>query len=711
MAIRIVFLLYLALTSFQSVADAFVRFEEQGKIGLKDESGKVLLPASFEALGWSDGSFSVIGQVTGYKLKGQWGVVDLQKKFITAADFESLTYPGGDHIIASRKLNPFTVKFGCLDLNGRVTVPFNYDGISIHGLRAIVFVKNGAKFEYGMIDLNDRGVIPLRFRHIHPVGTLRYGVENFDQKMALFSEEGVQMTDFVIDSISSFHNNRAIVYQNLSQGIIDREGTMKAAPAYREVKFTGDDKVLVRDFDEWKMLDDHNQGHEKIMADLVEKCSPGNYRVTVAGKTGVLDNQWKVSMNIAYDYVGKENNGLRVVGQNRLFGLMRRDHSWILPLSFDSLVLEGNFVRAQQWMNGRKSWTLYDTFGIRKTTSPYDLIASGNEKFFPAKKRGYWGAVNRYGEEFIKCVFDSLMEKKGDLLAVKFRGQYGIIDQQEKWLLAPQRNPVILINENCYLERVDTITFLRNFSHETIYFTTLPVYRASDHLTVIEGNGAERKIGFDGLEVDPAKASISAGIQIVSSESEGYSTIRKDGKYGFVDSRGRLRIANRYDGAGDFHEGLAPIKLIGKWGFVDTGDQVVVNPNFESVGRFMDHVSIVRQNGKAGLIDPTGKVVLPIRYDSIRRLDDHSFLLELSREQRLFGLADQKGNVLIEPRFDHFAVLDNGYVIAGRDGKSGLLTRDGFSVIPMIYDALFFDSGRNQYLSLKKSLWKEWQPD
>ena len=45
--------------------------------------------------------------------------------------------------------------------------------------------------------------------------------------------------------------------------------------------------------------------------------------------------------------------------------------------------------------------------------------------------------------------------------------------------------------------------------------------------------------------------------------------IEKENRWGFVDSKGRLRISNRYDGAGPFHEGLAPIMLRGKWGFID----------------------------------------------------------------------------------------------------------------------------------------------
>src|SRR6185295_14365246 len=134
-----------------------------------------------------------------------------------------------------------------------------------------------------------------------------------------------------------------------------------------------------------------------------------------------------------------------------------------------------NFIRACRGFQGRSVWSLYDTFGIQKTVSPFDFIGPYNGKFFPVKKRGYWGGVNRYGEEFINCVFDSLLVYKEDQIAVQFRGQFGIINKEEKWLLPPQRYPLRLINEDCFFEQHDSITFLKNFNGEIIYFTTHPI--------------------------------------------------------------------------------------------------------------------------------------------------------------------------------------------------------------------------------------------
>ena len=113
--------------------DAYLLFEENGKVGLKNTQGSILLPAAFESLGWSDGSFSVIGQVTGYKMDQHWGLINLKEQRLTTAEYDGIIPSGGDRLIISKKLNGGQSKWGCIDLKGRITVPLKYDDLEIQG--------------------------------------------------------------------------------------------------------------------------------------------------------------------------------------------------------------------------------------------------------------------------------------------------------------------------------------------------------------------------------------------------------------------------------------------------------------------------------------------------------------------------------------------------------------------------------------------------
>ena len=74
---RLIPILIFLNTTLSVVADDYERFIENGKVGVKDNTGLIVVPASFDALGWSDGNFSVIGQITGYRQQGQWGLLNL----------------------------------------------------------------------------------------------------------------------------------------------------------------------------------------------------------------------------------------------------------------------------------------------------------------------------------------------------------------------------------------------------------------------------------------------------------------------------------------------------------------------------------------------------------------------------------------------------------------------------------------------------------
>lgn len=693
------FLLLFLLGSFCR-AESFLVFEENGKVGIKNQQGKVVVPAAFEALGWSDGSFSVIGDVTGYRLNNRWGLLNLKKEFVTKAEYEKLIYASGEYIVATKKINPALTKTGCLNLRGEIKIPFQYDGININGLRAIVFNLHNGQYSYGLTDLENHLIIPVVYNNIYPLGTLRYAVENKFGKIALFGEDGRAITEYKIDSISPYTRSKAIIHQNLNQGLLDREGNMEAEPIYQSIKIM-DDKVLGLLHHEWIILNEQNEIQLKFQAENITPAT-GKWIYEYSQKYGLLDSSLNVLLPAQYDHLAScGNHKLFVASKKGKYGLIDSGNTVFIPFIYDSLILEGETIRAYRKTDG---WSLTNLAQSFKTQKNYDRIETRAENLYPVKNYGYWGALNEAGEEIIHCVFDSLFEISKNQVVVKFKNQFGIINSQEDWLVAPQAYELKLVNDSCYLQLQPQNKFLKKLSGEVIYFTDNPIEFKNDYWIETLPDGTIKIIDCQGRllqRTDPLRID---KLEEVYPESEGMRGIKRDGKFGFIDSRGRLRIANRYDGIGEFHEGLAAVKLIGKWGFLNQQDQIVINPNFESVKNFVHGVSIARKNGKAGVINKNGKTVLEFQYDSIQVQPNQKLQLYKSG---LIGLADQNGSILIEPRFDHLQELENGFVIAGREGKFGLISITGLSVIPPIYDTLSYDLARHQYLALKKSNWKE----
>src|SRR5688500_13269410 len=73
-----------------SNAIEFSLFEENGKVGVKNEQGEILIPAQYDGMGWSNGQFSIINNVTGYRSGDRWGLINLENNRITKAEYTDL---------------------------------------------------------------------------------------------------------------------------------------------------------------------------------------------------------------------------------------------------------------------------------------------------------------------------------------------------------------------------------------------------------------------------------------------------------------------------------------------------------------------------------------------------------------------------------------------------------------------------------------------
>ena len=63
--------------------------------------------------------------------------------------------------------------------------------------------------------------------------------------------------------------------------------------------------------------------------------------------------------------------------------------------------------------------------------------------------------------------------------------------------------------------------------------------------------------------------------------SQGIFPVRMNGKYGFIDHAGKLKLQPQFDNAGEFKDGRAPVQMGSAWGYIDKTGKIVVNPQFE----------------------------------------------------------------------------------------------------------------------------------
>jgi hypothetical protein len=712
-SVRRIYLLFCGLLIFSSqsfgfaglnsnVSDGesdFNTFEENGKVGLKNPQGQVLIPAQYDAVGWSTGKLSVINNVTGFRLGEKWGLINLQNNKITKAQYLELAPTEGNLIIAKKKIErSVRIATGCIDTAGKEVLPFDYDGIRVSSFRAIVFKRTGNNFNYGLIDLENKPLIPLSYSDIYPLGSLRYGVENFEHKTAIFSEDGKQVSTFSIDSISTFRKDLAIIYEDQKQGIIDREGQVKLEPVYQTIKINVDGSIAVKKPNSFSWLNKDNKEVKEINADSIEIVAKNVLKVTNAGLIQLTDVNFRPVSKMLFSSIGEFINGKASFSKpGTKQGVIRHDGKIIVQPVYSTIEIERNHFRVKS--NDR--WSLLDTSGKVLTQKAYQFIGENNGKFFPAQLRGYWGGLDENGKEIIACVHDSIVQVLNDLVVVKFKGKFGVIDTNEHWILSPNHDRLQLISNDRYLQTNGTNTFLKSLTGALIYFSENKLQFNDGHLWEFLPDGVIWKINLDGLIVNRELQAVDT--HEIFHEAEGLQGVKRDDRYGFVDSRGRLRIANRYENIKDFDENLAAIKIRGKWGFINHNDNIAIQPVYEDVTSFHNGYALAKQKGLYGLINNTGKVILPMRYDTILMLTESRFKI---RQNSFWGIADGHGNTVINSKFDEITDLRNGLFITQRDGKFGVLNAQGMSVIPQQYDLLTYDDNQELFVALKRSEWE-----
>lgn len=690
-------------TSSSVYAEFYKKFEEGGKFGVKNEKEEILIPAIYEAIGWSNETFTVINQVTGYKLNDQWGIISLTNKRITEPEYFSITPTENNLLIVTRR-SPlsFRMTTGCMDTKGKIIIPLEYAGLKISGLRAIAYTLHENQFRYGLIDLENKLLIPQVYKNIYPLGSLRYAVQNRENKTALFTENGRQVTPFSIDSLSQLTHNIAIIYQDGKQGLINREGNMLKEPVYREIEIDGK-TVKARLPDTWKILDAQNKLIREIEADSLLPLGDDRLKMTNAFGTQLWDTQFNPVTQTYFTHLNQFHNNQVLFSVGERWGVLNHDGKTILPAEYDQIIMDDDHFLVSKQLQGKQGWILLDVNGKALTTKAYERIAKFNGTFFPVRKNGFYGGLNLHGQEIIACVFDSITGTYQNLVAVKFKGQYGIMDTGERWIVTPQPNPIALLNAERYFEKSGNLTFLKSIDGEIIYFTTNPLTIQNDKLIETLSSGGKWTINFNGQILHREQPHAERSEEIYPS-SEGYRGLKKDGRYGFIDDQGRLRIANRYEGIQPFSEGLAAVKIRGKWGYLNKEDKIVVQPVYEEVFPFNKGYAIVKQNGKYGLIYNTGKIALDVRYDKIELQENGRIRIYIGDR---IGLTDGGGDILLQPKYESVEDLDNGYVIVKQHEKFGLVTLQGISTIPIQYDKLLYEENQQVYLALKKNEFQE----
>ena len=168
----------------------------------------------------------------------------------------------------------------------------------------------------------------------------------------------------------------------------------------------------------------------------------------------------------------------------------------------------------------------------------------------------------------------------------------------------------------------------------------------------------------------------------------GLAAVKKNGKYGYINTSGEVVIQYEYDYAGYFRGDLAIVQKNGKYGYINKSGTAVVPCEYDDGYRFYGDLAVVRKDGwddgKWGVVNKNGTFAAPCEYDYAESYYGNLAVVQKGRlENRRYGVI-RGGELVLPAEYESIRVagfMDSvSYVWAKKDGEWGIIVLGDTSV-------------------------------
>lgn len=518
-----------------------------------------------------------------FQKDNNWGFYNRSKTIVIEPKYEWVKFPHYFYYSDKYFIVEYNGLWGVIDSLGEKIVPFIYDDLDFIENSSDKFIAQKGD-DFGIINLSNEVLIPFRFKELSMWGKYFFAEDKKNYGYLLLNNKGGKVLD------------NLYYWQDKTQDrifIITKE--IKATKNYlpwRETK-----QVL---------------GCVGIGGNIV---LPLKY-------TGVEIND---RFFIVSDYDPQKITKVH----NELYGVCDKNGIEIIPIIYDRV----NYYKKA----GKTVFACYKENKVKvvdslnQTIIPYrynyiyNIINKNNNIYIFAMNNYLYGVLNLEGEVTVPFEYTSLVDRKNTgIIAAKKNMKAGFIDYDNNILIPFEYEDVSPFSEGFALVKIIS-----------------PDY--------IEGN-----LRVDGKsEASASEFSDYVGQGKLYTKDEFYNGMKN-----LVFRENFYEKIKNYDKRfGSFEEfdlcmtlGNWRKKIPGKYGFIDTKGKIRINLIYDEAKDFKDGYAEVCFNNKWGVINKNGKVVIPIKYSKISRTR-YKDLFEIYNYDKFIGYIDTNGVEYFNEKF------------------------------------------------------------
>lgn len=500
-------------------------------------------------------------------------------------------------------------KYGVIDRNGNIVIEAEYEAVQIPNPSKAIFVcvkeYNESTKEYETVVYNEKKEVLLsNYKNIQAISIYtnvnstpyEKSVLTYKEngKYGLISLEGKQITKPVYDEISSINYKEGtfLVKQNELEGIINMKGKVIIKCEYESV--TSDNYYSENGNNKQagfivskKTEDGYRYGYANYRGTIILKPiytqlervteianEKGVYFIAFKnGQAGLLKNNKEI---LNYEYEDIQYNVLGsifVTKRNGKYGAVNQEGTTVLYPEYDNVYTGGMYLNALK----DKDIFIFDLNGNKIETNEVSKTKTENANYYiTIDKNNKYKVVDSKDNIIIDKDYTYIEYLPGDYFIVERDSKSGIIDSNGKSVIELKYDSISRINETDILQ-------METDKNIALYNLNMKEIVSMDNAIVKEVKDEKSYIL---LYSDTDFKYLDKEGNILTSQNlfENNTLFAKNinGKWGFVDKAGNLKVQNDYELVTDFNKyGFAGIKKDGKWGSINQNGEVVQEPTYD----------------------------------------------------------------------------------------------------------------------------------
>lgn len=501
-------------------------------------------------------------------------------------------------------------KTGVIDTQGRTIIDANYDAVKIPNPLKPVFIciydydsNTGTHKSKVLNDKNEEifkeydNVTSIQIKDIvssvpYEKSVLKYEKDN---KYGLINFEGKVIVKPIYDEIESmpYKEGELLVKKEDKYGVINIKGAKLIDIKYdtisgdnyysKENEYKLGGYIVGNKTDEgyrYGYIDNKGKNILKIEHNKIYRMTEiedDNNAYLVAeknGQAGLLKNG-QVILNYEYEKIEYDDlNHVFIIEKNNKCGVVDISGKTIVDIDYNNITIEGIYI----YSNKENQSFIFDMNGNRQETPKYkNIIATNNNEYKITIDSNYkYGVENKEGQilipnkyYYLEYIFDDYFIVSGA------EGKSGIVNSKNETIISIKYDVVQKIDNTDIIQTIisdgNVLELYDKNINKIISIKNARVYNGENYIKVY--SDSESKY-FDLEGKEKKNTEIFVNNNLFAQE--------KNGKWGFVDKQGNVKVDYNYDKATEFNKyGFAGIRINGKWGVINSNGEILLQPIYK----------------------------------------------------------------------------------------------------------------------------------